>query len=267
MSIVIRVVVTGALGRMGQEVVKAVLNEPDLKLIGAIDVKKIGSDIGECIGLPCMGIKVEGDLQKFLEKNKADVLVDFTNPEAVIRNAKIALSFGVSAVIGTTGLDEVDIEELKKASNKDGVGVLIAPNFALGAVLMMDFSRRAAKFFKNVEIIELHHDQKIDAPSGTALKTVQMIEQERKPFHQGHPEEYEKIPGVRGGDWNGIKIHSVRLPGLVAHQEVIFGGLGQILTIRHDSLNRESFMPGVILGIRKVLALKEVVIGLENILD
>ncbi len=263
----IRVVVTGAAGRMGQEVIKAVLKEKDLKLVGAVDVREVGIDIGEMVGLPGHGIAIQAELRKVLEDNHAHVLVDFTNPQAVIKNAITALNYGVSPVIGTTGLDEVEIEELRKLSEKSGLGVLIAPNFALGAVLMMDFARRAARYFKHVEIIELHHDQKIDAPSGTALKTAQMIEAEREPFRQGHPDEYEKVPGARGGEWKGIRIHSIRLPGLVAHQEVIFGSLGQVLTIRHDSLSRESFMPGVILGIRKIRQLKGVVIGLEKILD
>jgi len=263
----IRVVVTGAAGRMGREVIKAVLKEQDLNLAGAIDIKAVGTDVGEMVGLPKKGVTVQPELRKVLENTRAHVLVDFTNPQAVIRNAKTALNNGISPVIGTTGLDEVEIEELRKVAERTGLGVLIAPNFALGAVLMMDFTRRAARYFKHVEIIELHHDQKIDAPSGTALKTAQMIEAEREPFRQGHPDEYEKILGVRGGEWKGIRIHSVRLPGLVAHQEVIFGTLGQVLTIRHDSLSRESFMPGVVLGIRRVRHLKGVVIGLENILD
>lgn len=263
----IRVVITGAAGRMGREVIKTIHKEPDLKLVGAVDVREVGSDAGEMIGLPKNGITVEADLRKVLEDAEAHVLVDFTNPEAVIRNAKTALNYGVSPVIGTTGLNEVEIEELRKLAEKFNQGVLIAPNFALGAVLMMDFARCAARYFTHVEIIEFHHDQKIDAPSGTAIKTARMIETERSSFRQGHPEEYEKIKGVRGGEWEGIRIHSVRLPGLVAHQEVIFGGLGQVLTIRHDSLSRESFMPGVILGIRRIRQLKGVIIGLEKILD
>jgi len=263
----IRVIVTGAAGRMGREVIKAVLKEKDLNLVGAIDVKEIGADAGEMVGSTSNGVKIQADLRKVLENTQPHVLVDFTNPQAVIRNAKTALNHGVSPVIGTTGLDEIEIQELRRVADKNNLGVLIAPNFALGAVLMMDFTRRAARYFKHIEIIELHHDQKIDAPSGTALKTAQMIEEEREPFRQGHPEEYEKIQGARGGEWKGIRIHSVRLPGLIAHQEVIFGALGQVLTIRHDSLSRESFMPGVILGIRKILDLKGVVVGLEKILD
>jgi 4-hydroxy-tetrahydrodipicolinate reductase len=262
----IGVVVTGAAGKMGKEVLKAVLQEEDLSLVGAVDLRELGVDAGELVGFPPTGVTICSDLQQVITENKADVLVDFTNPEAVLRNARIALNHGVCVVIGTTGLDDVDIEELRRLSERADRGVFIAPNFALGAVLMMNFARQAARYFKHVEIIEMHHDQKIDAPSGTAIRTARMIAEERGSFRQGHPQEYEKIKGVRGGDWEGIKIHSVRLPGFVAHQEVVFGGLGQVLTIRHDSITRESFMPGVILAIRKVQELKGVVVGLENIL-
>jgi 4-hydroxy-tetrahydrodipicolinate reductase len=263
----IRVAVSGAVGRMGLEVVRAVARDSELELTGAVDLQEIGQDIGKLAGLPPLGVEVVGDLQQLLDEGAADVLVDFTNPQAVVRNARAALAAGVSPVIGTTGIDELELEELQKVSDKTGCGVFIAPNFALGAVLMMDFSRRTARYFKHVEIIELHHDQKLDAPSGTAIRTAQMISESRAPFKQGHPAEYEKIDGVRGGEWEGIRIHSVRLPGFVAHQEVIFGDLGQTLSIRHDSMSRESFMPGVILAVKKVGSLKGLVIGLEKILD
>lgn len=252
---------------MGKETAKAVLAEaPELKLVGAVDPRKAGEDLGELIGVPGIKIRISENLNQVLSSTQADVLVDFTNPQAVLQNAKAALENGVSPVIGTTGLDVVGIAELEKLAAIAGKAVLIAPNFALGAVLMMNFAKSAARYFKNVEIIEMHHDQKIDAPSGTALKTAQMIQQEREPLKQGHPDEYEKLTGVRGGEFEGIRIHSVRLPGLIAHQEVIFGAPGQTLTIRHDSLHRESFMPGVIMAIRKVCGLKGVVVGLEKIL-
>lgn len=263
----IRVLVTGAAGRMGREVLKAVLSDGHLQLVGAVDTREKGVDAGILAGLETCGIVVSDDLTEVLDSCAADVLVDFTNPQTVVRNVLTALERGVSAVIGTTGIDDIGLEELRKASARAERGVLIVPNFALGAVLMMDFARRAARYFKNVEIIELHHDQKLDAPSGTSLKTAEMIAQERKAMRQGHPDEYEKLKGVRGGDWEGMRIHSVRLPGFVAHQEVIFGGCGQVLTIRHDSLNRESFMPGVVLAVRRVSTIKGVVIGLEQVLD
>lgn len=253
---------------MGKETAKAVLAEaPELRIVGAVDSRAAGADLEKIIGIQGCAIKISGDLRQVLESTKADVLVDFTNPQAVLGNARVALEYGAAPVIGTTGLDEVGIAELEKIAQRSGVAVLIVPNFALGAVLMMDFAKRAARYYQHVEIIEMHHDQKIDAPSGTSIKTAQGIQQVRVPIKQGHPEEYEKIAGVRGGEWEGIRIHSVRLPGLVAHQEVIFGSPGETLTIRHDSLHRESFMPGVIMAIRKVTGLKGVVIGLEKILD
>lgn len=253
---------------MGKETAKAVLAEaPELRIVGAVDSRAAGTDLEKIIGIQGCAIKISGDLRQVLESTKADVLVDFTNPQAVLGNARVALEYGAAPVIGTTGLDEVGIAELEKIAQRSGVAVLIVPNFALGAVLMMDFAKRAARYYQHVEIIEMHHDQKIDAPSGTSIKTAQGIQQVRVPIKQGHPEEYEKIAGVRGGEWEGIRIHSVRLPGLVAHQEVIFGSPGETLTIRHDSLHRESFMPGVIMAIRKVTGLKGVVIGLEKILD
>jgi 4-hydroxy-tetrahydrodipicolinate reductase len=264
----IRVVITGVAGKMGKETAKAVLNgAPGLRLVGAVDPREAGVDLGEIIGVPGCEVKVSEHLGEVFASTKADVLVDFTNPQAVLHNAKTALENGTAPVIGTTGLDVVGLAELEKLAARSDKAVLIVPNFALGAVLMMDFARRAARYFKNVEIIEMHHDQKIDAPSGTAIKTAQMIQQQRESMRQGHPDEYEKLTGARGGEWEGIRIHSVRLPGLVAHQEVIFGLSGETLTIRHDSLHRESFMPGVIMAIRRIGDLKGVVVGLEKILD
>lgn len=268
MSNSIRVVIAGIAGKMGKETAKAVLNEqPELELVGAVDPREAGVELGELIGVPECGIKISENLDQAFQSTRADVLVDFTNPQAVLQNAKTALENGAASVIGTTGLDEVGIAELKRLAAKSERAVLIVPNFALGAVLMMEFARSAGRYFKNVEIIELHHDQKIDAPSGTAIKTADMIQQVRKPFRQGHPDEYEKLTGARGGESEGIRIHSVRLPGLIAHQEVIFGAPGQTLTIRHDSMHRQSFMPGVILAIRKIGGLQGVVVGLDKILD
>jgi 4-hydroxy-tetrahydrodipicolinate reductase len=263
----IDVVVAGAAGKMGREVIKTVLKEPSLSLVGAIDFKETGCDAGKLVGLRNCGILITKSVQAALQGARAAVLVDFTNAQAAAKNAKTALRLGAAPIIGTTGLDETDIEELRKAAKRAKTGVLIVPNFTLGAVLMMDFARRAAHFFPHVEIIELHHDQKIDAPSGTALLTARAIGLERKLFRQGHPEEHEKLAGVRGGDYDGIRVHSVRLPGLMAHQEVIFGGPGQVLTIRHDSISRESFMPGVILAIKKVRQLQGVNVGLEQVLS
>ena len=262
----IKVVVVGADGRMGREVVKALLSEDDFCLVGAVDTRNHGLDIGTlATGNQC-GILLAGNLGRVLEETNADVVVDFTTPDVIRNNLSIYLNHRVSAVIGTTGVSEVEIEILDSQAIEAGIGVVIAPNFAVGAILMMKFAAEAAKYLPNVEIVEFHHDQKLDAPSGTAVKTAELVKMNRKPLRQGHPNEFEKIPGSRGGDFDGMRIHSIRLPGLVAHQEVIFGGIGQTLSIRHDSINRESFMPGVIMAIRKVGDLKGVTYGLEKLL-
>jgi 4-hydroxy-tetrahydrodipicolinate reductase len=173
----------------------------------------------------------------------------------------------IRTVIGTTGFSLDELNELKELAKTNETGCIIAPNFAIGAILMMKFSAMAARYFQDIEIIELHHDQKLDAPSGTALKTVEMIKEARVAKQQGHPNEVETIEGARGGDVEGMRIHSIRLPGLVAHQQVMFGGEGQVLTIKHDSMNRGSFMSGVKVSIETVMKLNELVYGLENIME
>lgn len=262
----IKVIVSGACGKVGRSVLNAVYHDENLELVGAVDIHS-GDDIGDLIGIGKLGILVQNDLQTTLTELKPDVMVDFTRPSVVFDNACTALRNGVHPVIGTTGLSDVQKEQLEKLSKENKTSAFIAPNFAIGAVLMMKASQEIAKYLPNVEIIELHHDQKLDAPSGTALRTAELIGEVRNAMQQGHPNEVEKIKGARGGNIEGIRIHSVRLPGYVAHQEVIFGGLGQTLTIRHDSIDRESFMPGVILACKKVVGLNGLVCGLENILD
>jgi len=265
---VINVFVAGSCGKMGMETIRTVLAQDDMKLVGVSDIQNQGTDIGEIIGLKSVGVPISGSVNKDkLIEAKADILVDFTNPKSVFLNAKEAIRANVVPVIGTTGLDNTEISELEEMAKEKDVGVFIAPNFALGAILMMKFAVETAKYFKHVDIIEYHHDNKLDAPSGTAIKTAELISQVRKPMLQGNPNEYEKIPGSRGGDFNGIHIHSVRLPGMIAHQEVIFGGLGQTLTIRHDAYTRETYMPGVMMAIRKSYKTKKFIIGLENLLD
>ncbi|MGF7185738.1 4-hydroxy-tetrahydrodipicolinate reductase [Desulfitispora alkaliphila] len=262
----IKVVVTGATGKMGLEALNTVIDADDLELVGAIDVKHAGMDVGYLVGVKPIGVQVNEDLATVLKEEKPDVMVDFTNPQAVLKNIKTALEHKVSPVVGTTGLTDSELEEIQQESKTNNTSVFIAPNFTIGAVLMMRFAKEAAKYMPHVEVIEQHHDEKLDAPSGTALKTIEMISEEREALRQGNINEYEKIPGCRGGEHQGMRVHSVRLPGLVAHQEVIFGGQGQTLTIRHDSISRDSFRPGIALGIRKVKSLKGVVIGLENLI-
>lgn len=262
----IRVMVCGAYGKMGREVLKAIHNDAQLSVVGAVDVKSDFVDIGDLIGAGKTGIIVGNDLQTVINETKPQVMVDFTRPEVVMNNLRIAIKNGVCPVVGTTGLSEADLAEIRQSCAQTNVNALIAPNFSIGAILMMKLSQDAAKFFPHVEIIELHHDQKLDAPSGTALYTADLITKVRGSMQQGHPDEVEKIAGARGGDFSGIRMHSIRLPGYVAHQEVIFGGLGQTLTIRHDSISRESFMPGVVLACKHVLTANGLVYGLEEIL-
>lgn len=262
----IRVVVSGAAGRMGRESCKAVYQAADMALVGAVDANLVGNDIGKIIGMEEFGVPVKSDLKAVLELTEPDVMVDFTKAEVALNNVKLAINQRIRPVVGTTGLSTMDIDGLTKLAAEKQVGALIAPNFALGALLMIKFATEAAKYFPHVEIIELHHDQKIDAPSGTAVKTAEAIATVRESMRQGLPTEYEKLPGARGGEFEGMRLHSVRLPGLVAHQEVLFGSLGQTLSIRHDSISRESFMPGLLIGIRKIIHLQNLVYGLEKLI-
>jgi 4-hydroxy-tetrahydrodipicolinate reductase len=261
----IKVVVSGACGRMGREVVKTVLKDSELELVGAVDGINVGKDIGNVVGGEPVGIAIRTNLAETLEQSRAEVMVDFTTPKVVKENIKIALKCGVHGVVGTTGLGTETLEELERLSLKQRVNLLIAPNFAVGALLMMRFAAIAAQYMPQVEIIELHHDQKLDAPSGTAIKTAEMIMAARGAEAEARLGE-EKIKGARGGELGGIHLHSVRLPGFIAHQEVIFGGEGQTLTIRHDSLSRESFMPGVVLGIKKIKDNPGLTYGLDKFL-
>lgn len=262
----IKVAVSGAYGRMGREVCRAILGEEDLELVAAFDLHGKHEDIGEVLGKKTLGISIDKLNRDSLEKARPGVMVDFTTPMAVINNIELALQCGVRPVVGTTGITQVDLSRIGQQVESSGLSAVIVPNFALGAVLMMKFASIAARYFPQAEIIELHHDQKIDAPSGTALKTANIITESRK---EDPPEREEliKLTGARGAVQDRVHIHSVRLSGLVAHQEVIFGSTGQTLTIRHDSIDRNSFMPGVIFAIKKAVALKGLVYGLEKLLD
>lgn len=260
----IKVIVSGALGKMGQAALKAVQDDSELLLVGAVDVKAGDESIPVAGGVLGPELQMKNDLETVIQAGSPDVMVDFTNPQAVFNNARSALQNGVAAVIGTTGLNEFELKQLDKLANDNGIGIAVIPNFAIGAVLMMKFAREAAFYFPDVEIIELHHDQKMDAPSGTAIKTAEMINENRASRPPRNIREFEKVPGSRGGDMEQVRIHSVRLPGFVAHQEVIFGGPGQSLTIRHDSIDRAGFMPGVVMVIKKMKEIKGLVYGMEN---
>ncbi len=259
----VKVGVVGAMGKMGQEVVKAVCNDETLELVCAVDINQIDEQV-----CPTHEVRVIGDLKKAIEMHKPDVMVDFTQPKYVFENAKICLENGVRPVIGTTGLSDEQIEVLNAMSQAKGLGCLIAPNFSTGAILMMMFAQQAAKYFDNAEIIELHHNQKKDAPSGTAIKTALMMsESGNMTFESGNCPETETIQGARGGkSYSDIHIHSVRMPGYIASQEVLFGASGQILSIRHDSMDRQCYMAGVKLAIKYIADHNEFIYGLEKIM-
>lgn len=261
----IKVLVVGACGKMGQEVVKAVLDDPGLTLASVVDVRNPDKDMGPIIGREALGVVVRSDLATAISLDKPQVMVDFTTPMTVMDNLRVALQAKVHAVVGTTGLTPENLQEIAERCSANGANVLIAPNFAIGALLMMRFAAEAAKYLPQVEIIELHHDQKLDAPSGTSIKTAEMILKGRGELCQKAIGE-EKIKGVRGGEIGGIHLHSIRLPGFIAHQEVIFGGPGQILTVRHDSISRESFMPGVVFAVKKIGDRPGLTYGLDELL-
>lgn len=242
----IKVGVLGAKGRMGSEVVKAVTGAPDLELVASLD---------------------QGDSLETLVNSGAQVVVDFTTPDSVMANLEFLITHGIHSVVGTTGFDDARLARINSllAANPKSA-VLIAPNFAIGAVLMMEFATKAAKFFESAEIIELHHPNKVDAPSGTAARTAELMAKARKEAGLGAMPDATStsLDGARGAVIGDVPVHSVRLRGLVAHQEVIFGGLGETLTIRHDSLDRAGFMPGVLLGVRSVVNHPGLTFGLEN---
>ena len=266
-TMTIRVAIAGARGKMGSEAVKTVMKNDGMELVAALDYKHVGESLAELeLFPPNVDVPIFTNLSILIRETNPDVLIDLTNPQSVYEHTKEALLHNVRPVVGTTGFTNEQLEELTQIAEESAVGCIIAPNFAIGAVLMMKFAKEAAKYLPNVEIIEMHHDRKLDAPSGTSIKTAQLISEEREARKQGHPNEKETMAGARGADFEGMRLHSVRLPGLVAHQQVLFGGEGQMLTIRHDSFNRESFMDGVVYCVESVMSLKKVVYGLENIL-
>jgi len=244
----IKVGVLGSRGRMGSEVVKAVTEASDLELVAALDL---------------------GDSLDTLVTNGAQVVVDFTTPDSVMANLEFLISKNINAVVGTTGFDDARIAKIKSLLSSSKSGVLIAPNFAIGAVLMMEFATKAAKYFESAEIIELHHPNKVDAPSGTAARTADLMAKSRKEAGLGPMPDAtsSSLDGARGATVGDIPVHSVRLRGLVAHQEVLLGGIGETLSIRHDSIDRVGFMPGVLLGIRQVVTHPGLTFGLEHFME
>jgi len=275
----IPVVVAGALGRMGAEVVRTVLAAPDCTLAGAVDTTpgREGEDVGLALGLEEQQVAITADLEGTLCQVSQSVrsagpgggavLVDFTHPSVVYEHTRAAIAYGVHPVIGTTGLSPEQLHELAGFAAKAGVGAAVIPNFSVGMVLLQQAAAAAARFYDYCELTELHHNRKADAPSGTCLKTAELIEELGKDFNSPQVEEHESLAGCRGGlRESGLRLHSVRLPGLVAHQEVMFGAPGETYTLRHDTIDRSAYMPGVLLVARRVRSLEGLVYGLERLL-
>ncbi len=275
----IAVVVAGALGRMGAEVVKAVVGAPDCRLVAAIDTTagKEGVDVGTELGLGELEVAVTADFEGALcQASQAvrsagpgggAVLVDFTHPSVVFEHTRAAIAYGVHPVIGTTGLAPRQLAELATFAAKASVGGAVIPNFSVGMVLLQQAAAAAARFYDDAELIELHHNRKADAPSGTCIKTAELMEELGKSFNPQQVEEHESLAAVRGGRReSGLRLHAIRLPGLVAHQQVLFGAPGETYTLRHDTIDRSAYMPGVLLTVRRVRQLQGLVYGLERLL-
>jgi len=275
----IPVVVAGALGRMGAEVIKAVVAAPDCTLVGAIDTTpgREGEDVGLALGLEEMEVAISADFEGTLcQAGQAvrqsgpgggAVVVDFTHPSVVYEHCRGAFAYGVHPVIGTTGLRPDQLADLAAFAEKASMGGAVVPNFCVGMVLLQQAAAAAARFYDYAELTELHHNRKADAPSGTCLKTAELMEELGKTFNPLQVEEHESLAGCRGGlRESGLRLHSVRLPGLVAHQEVMFGSPGETYTLRHDTIDRSAYMPGVLLTVRKVRRLGGLVYGLERLL-
>ena len=273
----IPVLVSGALGRMGSEVVNSVLNSSDCELVAAIDTnqKNNGENISQLLNLKKSDVLVSNDLegslcsisQDYRNEKIKPVLVDFTHPDSVYENTRSAIAYGISPVVGTTGLTPSQINDLAIFAQKANIGCAIIPNFSVGMVLLQQAASVAAKFYDNIELIEMHHNQKADSPSGTCIKTAEMIEEYPKKYNQSLVKETESLKGVRGGVRDsGLNIHSIRLPGLLAHQVVIMGSPGETYTIKHDTIDRKAYMPGVLQAIRKIGKFDSLIYGLEKLI-
>ena len=273
----IPVLVSGALGKMGKEVVNSVTNSPDCELVGVVDLNESnnGKNISDVIDIPDSNLFISNDLEASLctisqncrDLSQKPVMVDFTHPNSVYENTRAAIAYGVSPVIGTTGLTPSQINDLTIFSQKAFIGGAIIPNFSVGMVLLQQAASVAAQFYDNIELIEMHHNQKADSPSGTCIKTAEMIEEYPKKFNSSNINESQSLKGVRGGIRDsGINIHSIRIPGLLAHQIVMMGSPGETYTIRHDTIDRKAYMPGVIAAIKKVGNFDSLVYGLEKII-
>lgn len=242
----IRVLVNGAQGKMGKLAVNTLANNPEFELVGATGR--------------------QDDLAAEIKKSKAQVVVDLTNADAVLKNIETIISCGVHPVIGTTGLVKEQVAKLQQQCAKQQLGGIIAPNFSIGAVMIMKYSKEIVKYFPVVEVLEMHHDGKLDSPSGTAIRTAEMLNESRDQTPNKPKNTREVVPGARGATYQDIPIHAIRLPGIIANLQVMFGGVGETVTLRHDTIDRQCFMPGIVLACKKVMDLKELVYGLESVL-
>jgi 4-hydroxy-tetrahydrodipicolinate reductase len=262
---------------MGAEVINAVVNAEDCQLVGAIDNTpgKEGTDVGLELGIKELEVAVTADFEGCLcavsqsvrNSDQNAVLVDFTHPSVVFDHTRAAIAYGVHPVIGTTGLSPTQLNDLTEFSAKASIGGAVIPNFSVGMVLLQQAAAAAARFYDHAELTELHHNRKADAPSGTCIKTAELMEEVKQSFNPAELDEHESLQGSRGGVRDsGLHLHSLRLPGLVAHQEVMFGAPGETYTLRHDTIDRSAYMPGVLLTIRKVGSLQQLVYGLERLI-
>jgi len=262
----IRVLVTGVCGRMGRLVTETIRGESDMLLVAGVDPTGAGSDLGEITSGRTSGMTVHGELAPAIAGSNPQVMVDFTTPAAVLANLREALSRKVACVVGTTGIPEAGFDEITRLCDENDTPAVIAPNFSLGAVLMMRFAAEAASRYDYAQVMEMHHPDKKDAPSGTAMRTAKLIAEAKGKRMESPPPTHVELPGVMGGELGGIGVHAARIEGVVADQKVLFGGVGETLSIEHRTTGRECFMPGMLLAVRQVMDQKGLVVGLENIL-
>ena len=261
----VKVAVHGALGKMGREVLNALSRDPNIEPVGAVSRRAVEDylSLPDGSGL----IPLSADLEEIITRTRPQVVVDFSNTKAATKAIRAASAAGINVVTGTTGLSEATLKEAEALAEEHDVGIIVASNFALGAVFLLHMARQAARYFDYADITEMHHEAKVDAPSGTALALAKaMAEGKGGPFTAPSPEK-ETLKGTRGGQHQGITIHSRRMPGLMAHHEIVFGAQGQTLTFRHDTINRECYMPGVIMAVEEVVKFKGLIVGLENVLE
>jgi 4-hydroxy-tetrahydrodipicolinate reductase len=267
----IKVAIAGINGRFGRTAARAILADNELELVGGFGragAPYVGQDIGTIVGTPNCGIEVSNAFLDLLDENPPDVILDFSKAEVAFDTARLAIERKVSPVVGTSGVEPQEVKLLASLAEKLKVGAMVVPNFSLGAVLMMEFAKQASQYFGDVEIVEMHNTGKADAPSGTAMHTAAKISAAGGKFNAAITNEKELLTGARGGqNASGVRVHSLRLPGLISHQEVIFGADGELLTIRHDGLNAECYMRGVLMSIKAVTKLDHLVVGLESLFN